>query len=100
MDELSGGCIVSGAFVNQSLLFSNVRVEERSNIMRSVVMPNVKIGAGCSIARAIIDENCEIPDGMHIGIDPAADHKRFYVTDNGVVLVTPDMLAKVALAPA
>jgi glucose-1-phosphate adenylyltransferase len=97
---VSGGCIVSGAFVNQSLLFSNVRVEERSNIMRSVVMPNVKIGAGCSIARAIIDENCEIPDGMHIGIDPAADSKRFYVTDNGVVLVTPDMLAKVALTPA
>lgn len=97
---VSGGCIVSGAFVNQSLLFSNVRVEERSNIMRSVVMPNVKIGAGCSIARAIIDENCEIPDGMHIGIDPAADRQRFYVTDNGVVLVTPDMLAKVALTPA
>ena len=91
---ISGGCIVSGAFVNQSLLFSNVRVEERSELMRAVVMPNVKIGAGCSITRAIIDEGCEIPDGMQIGTDIAEDRKRFYVTDNGVVLVTPDMLAK------
>jgi glucose-1-phosphate adenylyltransferase len=97
---VSGGCIVSGAFVNQSLLFSNVRVEERASIMRSVVMPNVKIGAGSSIAHAILDEGCEIPDGMQIGADPEADRKRFHVTDNGIVLVTPDMLAKLTTAPA
>jgi glucose-1-phosphate adenylyltransferase len=97
---VSGGCIVSGAFVNQSLLFSNVRVEERSHIHRAVVLPNVKIGAGCRITNAIIDENCEIPDGMQIGHDHSADRKRFYVTDNGIVLVTPDMLSKLSLLPA
>jgi glucose-1-phosphate adenylyltransferase len=82
--------------VNQSLLFSNVRVEERSSIMRAVVLPNVKIGAGCSVNRAILDEGCEIPDGMQIGMDRSADAARFHLTDNGVVLVTPDMLAKLA----
>jgi glucose-1-phosphate adenylyltransferase len=97
---VSGGCIISGAFVNQSLLFSNVRVEERSTIARSVVLPNVKIGAGCTVNNAILDENCEIPDGMQIGIERAADAARFHVTDNGVVLVTPDMLAKQAPALA
>ena len=33
-----------------------------------------------------------IPDGTHIGEDFAADTERFYVTEQGVVLVTPDML--------
>jgi glucose-1-phosphate adenylyltransferase len=63
------------------------------------VLPNVKVGVGCSIANAIIDENCEIPDGMKIGHDRAADRKRFYVTDNGIVLVTPDMLSKLNVTP-
>jgi glucose-1-phosphate adenylyltransferase len=93
---VSGGCIISGAIVDQSLMFSNVRVEERSSISRAVVLPNVKIGAGCSVKQAILDENCEIPDGMQIGVDRVADAARFHVTDNGVVLVTPDMLAKLA----
>jgi glucose-1-phosphate adenylyltransferase len=91
---ISGGSIISGAFVNQSLLFSNVRAEERSTIFRSVVLSNVKIGAGCNISHAILDEGCEIPDEMQIGVDRAADAARFHVTDQGVVLVTPDMLAK------
>ena len=43
---VSGGCIISGAQVNQSLLFSNVRVEERSYIERSVIFPDVRVGAG------------------------------------------------------
>ncbi len=78
---VSGGCIISGAVVNQSLLFSNVRVEERSNVYRSVVLPNVKIGAGCTIRHAILDEGCEIPDGMQIGVDRGADAARFHVTE-------------------
>jgi glucose-1-phosphate adenylyltransferase len=81
-------------FVLESLLFSNVRVEERSNIYRSVVLSSVKIGVGCTISHAILDEGCEIPDGMQIGVDRVADTARFLVTDLGVVLVTPDMLAK------
>jgi glucose-1-phosphate adenylyltransferase len=91
---ISGGCIISGAYVNQSLLFSAVRVDERSSIFRSVVLPNVKIGSGCTIAQAILDEGCELPPGMQIGIDRAADAARFHLTDNGIVLVTPEMLAK------
>jgi glucose-1-phosphate adenylyltransferase len=91
---IAGGSIISGAFISQSLLFSNVRVEERSNIYRSVVLSSVKIGVGCNISHAILDEGCEIPDAMQIGLDRVADAARFHVTDQGVVLVTPDMLAK------
>jgi glucose-1-phosphate adenylyltransferase len=91
---VSGGCIISGAAVNQSLLFSNVRIEERSTIFRSVILPNAKVGARCTVNHAVLDEGCEIPDGMRIGVDRAEDQARFHVTENGVVLVTPDMLAR------
>jgi glucose-1-phosphate adenylyltransferase len=91
---VSGGCIISGAVVRESLLFSNVRVEERSSIHRSMVLPNAVIGRGCVITRAIIDEECEIPDGTSIGVDQAADARRFYVSDSGIVLVTPHMLRR------
>ena len=97
---VSGGCIISGAVVNQSLLFSNVHVEERSSVYRSVVLPNVKIGTGCNIRQAILDEGCEVPDGTQIGFDRAADAARFHVTEGGVVLVTPERLARAAAGGA
>jgi glucose-1-phosphate adenylyltransferase len=90
---VSGGVIISGATVRESLLFSGVRVEERSLVERSVILPDVRIGANCQIRNAIIDANCEIAAGMRIGFDRAEDAKRFLVTEKGVVLVTPDMLA-------
>jgi glucose-1-phosphate adenylyltransferase len=89
---ISGGCIISGAIVRSSLLFSDVRVDERSSINRSVILPHVEIGANCVIEGAIIDEHCEIPNDMKIGVDREADKKRFHVTEKGVVLVTPDLL--------
>ena len=93
---VSGGCIISGARVSQSLLFSNVRVEERSILERAVVLPNVQIGSGCHIRGAIIDEGSEIPAGMSIGIDREADAGRFLVTEKGVVLVTAEMLRRLS----
>ncbi|MBV8742713.1 MAG: glucose-1-phosphate adenylyltransferase, partial [Sinobacteraceae bacterium] len=91
---VSGGCIISGAVVRSSLLFSDVRVDERSSIERSVILPHVEIGTGCVICGAIIDEGCEIPSGMRIGTDRESDAKRFLVTEKGVVLVTADMLRR------
>ena len=90
---VAGGCIISGATVRESLLFSSVMVDERTEIRRSVVLPHVEIGRSCYIANAIIDEGCVIPDGMVIGHDREADSERFHVTENGVVLVTRNMLA-------
>ncbi len=91
---VAGGCIVSGAQVRDSMLFSRVHVEERSLVEHCVVLPNVHIGPGCQIRRAVIDEDCDLPEGTVIGHDPAADARRFYVTKKGVVLVTADMLRK------
>ena len=91
---VSGGCIVSGAEVANSLLFSNVRVEHGSRLDACVVLPEVRVGAGCQIRRAVIDRGCSVPDGMQIGLDPVADRARFWVSPEGVVLVTPDALGQ------
>ena len=89
---VAGGAIVSGAQVRESLLFTNVRVNERSSVYRSIILPGVTIGRDCHVRGAIIDEACEVPDGTRIGFDAALDRERFFVTDRGVVLVTAGML--------
>jgi glucose-1-phosphate adenylyltransferase len=89
---VSGGCIISGSRVSNSLLFSNVRVHDYSQIDRTVVLPRVRIGEHCVIRKAIIDSGAVVPDGTQIGVDPQADRERFYVSENGVTLVTAPML--------
>jgi glucose-1-phosphate adenylyltransferase len=89
---VSGGCIISGSRVANSLLFSSVRVHDHSSIDRSVILPRVRVGERCVIRNAIIDEGTAIPDGMQIGVDAAADRQRFYVSEGGVTLVTASML--------
>ncbi len=90
---VSGGCLISGARLDRSLLFSNVHVHSYAEVEDSVILPEVDIGRRARIRRAIIDRGCYIPDGMEIGIDHAKDQAAgFRITDNGVVLVTPDML--------
>jgi glucose-1-phosphate adenylyltransferase len=89
---VTGGCIISGAYVTRSLLSTDARIEEYSRVESSVLLPTVTVGRRCLVRRAIIDENCVIPDGLQIGADIAQDKQRFYVTEGGVVLVTADML--------
>ncbi|WP_298834890.1 glucose-1-phosphate adenylyltransferase [uncultured Piscinibacter sp.] len=91
---VSSGCIVSGGTVRRSILFSKVRVGDRSLVEDSVVLPNVVVGSDVTIRRAVIDKRCVIADGMQIGVDPEADRERFHVTERGVVLVTPDMIGQ------
>ncbi|MEX0976262.1 MAG: glucose-1-phosphate adenylyltransferase [Woeseia sp.] len=89
---VSGGCIVSGAEVRESILFSNVRVREGSRLFRTVILPRASIGGDCRISNAIIDEDCVISDGTVIGENAEEDARRFVRTDGGVVLVCPHML--------
>lgn len=91
---VSGGCIISGAKIHHSLLFSNVWVQSYSSVSDSVVLPNVTIGENCRISRAVIDKGCVIPDGTVIGEDLEQDAKRFHVSENGIVLVCPEMLGQ------
>jgi len=93
---VAGGCIISGALVTRSLLSSDVRIEEGSVILNSVLLPGVTVGRRCKILRCILDENCVLPDDLQIGYDAATDQRHFHVTKGGVVLVTPEMLRALA----
>ncbi len=91
---ISAGCIVSGAKIEHSVVFSAVRIEKKTRIIDSVILPNVDIGSDCRISKAIIDEGCIIPSGSVIGEDVHADRENYYVTEEGITLVTPEMLEK------
>lgn len=91
---VSGGCIISGASIKHSLLFSSVCVESFSKIESSVILPNVLIEPNCEISNAVIDKGCIVPEGTIIGKDAEEDARRFHVSPGGVVLVTPEMLGQ------
>ena len=91
---VSGGCIISGAAVRRSLLYSDVRIESRSVVEDSVVLPNVRIGSNVVLKRTVIDRRCEIPDNTVVGIDAKDDRRRFHVTETGITLITPGMLGQ------
>lgn len=91
---VSGGCIISGATVRRSLLFSNVQVRSYSSVEDSVILPNVDIGRNARLRRVVVDKYCVIPPGLTAGFDPAEDGKRFHVTEKGITLITPEMLGQ------
>jgi glucose-1-phosphate adenylyltransferase len=92
---VSAGCVISGARVIRSVIFTNAVVHSHSLVEDSVILPEVDIGRNCHIRRAIIDRGTKVPDGTQIGIDLEADRARgFRVTDKQITLVTPDMLGQ------
>ena len=93
---VSGGCIISGAAVSRSLLFTGVRVHSYSTVHEAVVLPYAQIGRGARIKKAVIDSGVVIPDGLVVGEDPVLDAKRFRRTEGGVTLITQPMLDKMA----
>jgi glucose-1-phosphate adenylyltransferase len=84
---VTGGCIIAGGYVKDSVLGRNVFVDARAEIYDSVIMDNVRIGKDCRIRRAIIDKNNHILDGTAIGYDPVEDAKQYTVSAGGVVVV-------------
>jgi glucose-1-phosphate adenylyltransferase len=96
---VSGGCIISGARVGRSVLFSSVRVHSHASVEESVLLPEVDVGSHCVLRRVVVDKGCRIPAGMTIGIDAAEDNRRFHRTGEGIVLVNRDMLDALETAP-
>ncbi|GAB85844.1 glucose-1-phosphate adenylyltransferase [Gordonia rubripertincta] len=84
---VGSGCIISGGTVRNSVLSSNVLVEDGAIIEGSVLMPGVRIGKGAVVRKAILDKNVVVGDGEQLGVDPDADRERFSVSAGGVVTV-------------
>jgi len=96
---VSGGCIVSGSDINQAVLFSSVTVDTHCVINQAVILPQTKIGKNCRLTKVVIDRGCNIEDGTVIGEDPEQDAQRYFRTEEGVVLVTADMLGQGGATP-
>ncbi len=90
---VSGGCIVSGAQVSRSLLFSSVRLNSFARTHEAVLLPEVEVGRYARLSKVVVDRGCRIPDGLVVGEDPELDAQRFFRSDGGVVLISGEMLA-------
>lgn len=84
---ISSGCIISGALVRSSILSPGVFIHSYTEIHDSIVMHDVEIGRGARIRKAIIDKYVKIPEGETIGYDLEKDRQRYYVTDDGIVVI-------------
>lgn len=91
---VSGGCIISGASLRHSLLFTGVRVHSFSHVENTVVLPYADIGRSCRLKNVVIDAEVKLPAGLVVGEDPEFDAKRFRRTENGICLITRAMIEK------
>ncbi|MFO1105397.1 MAG: glucose-1-phosphate adenylyltransferase [Amaricoccus sp.] len=94
---VSGNCIVSGASIRRSLLFTGVRVNSFSELEEAVILPEVEIARNVSLRKVVVDRGVIIPEGLVVGEDPVLDAKRFRRTDNGVCLITQPMIDRLVL---
>jgi glucose-1-phosphate adenylyltransferase len=91
---VSGGCIISGATVRQSLLFTRVWLRSYSHVENAVILPNVEIERSARLKNVIIDRGVHIPEGLVVGEAPELDAKRFRRTEGGICLITQPMIDK------
>jgi glucose-1-phosphate adenylyltransferase len=91
---VSGGCIISGATVRQSLLFTRVWLKSYSQVENAVILPDVEIERSARLKNVIIDRGVHIPEGLVVGEDPYLDAKRFRRTEGGICLITQPMIDK------
>lgn len=93
---VSGGCIVSGSKINQSLLFTGVHCHSYSQLDGVVALPYVQINRKAELKNVVIDRGVEIPEGLVVGEDPEEDARRFRLTDGGICLITQPMIDRLS----
>jgi len=89
---VSGGCIISGASLRRSLLFTGVHAHSYAAIENAVIMPYVTIGRHARLKNVVIDRGVSIPEGLVVGDDPEFDARRFRTTEQGISLITQPMI--------
>ncbi|WP_378947210.1 glucose-1-phosphate adenylyltransferase [Paracoccus sp. R86501] len=89
---VSGGCIVSGTEIRNSLLFTEVHTNSYAVLDHAVVLPYVTVQRRARLRNVVIDRGVIIPEGLIVGEDPLDDAKWFRVSEKGVTLITQDML--------
>ena len=93
---VSGGCVISGSQIDQSLLFTSVHARSYSQLHQVVALPGAEIGRSARLSKVVIDRDVIIPEGLVVGEDPKEDARRFRRTESGVVLITQPMIDKLS----
>lgn len=91
---VSGGCIISGTEVRNSLLHTQVHTNSFAVLDHSVVLPNVVVNRSARLTKCVIDRGVNIPTGLVVGEDPLEDAKWFRVSEKGTTLITQEMVDK------
>ncbi len=89
---VSGGCIVSGSEVRNSLLFTGVHCHSYSSLEYAVVLPYVHVNRKAQLKNCVLDRGVIIPEGLVVGEDPEEDARWFRVSEGGITLITQEML--------
>jgi glucose-1-phosphate adenylyltransferase len=89
---VAGDCIISGAFLRRSLIFTGARVNSFSSLDEAVVLPDCFVGRKARLRKVVIDHGVRIPEGLVVGEDPELDAKRFRRSEGGVCLITQQMV--------
>ena len=84
---VSGGCLLSGGVVRNSVRGRGVRVHAGALVEDCVILDNCDIGRRSKIRRAILDKNVRVPEDAEIGYDLARDSLNHHVTESGIVVV-------------
>jgi glucose-1-phosphate adenylyltransferase len=84
---ISGGSILSGGVVRNSVIGRHVRVHAGALVEDSIIMDNCDIGRRAKVRRAILDKNVRVAQDSSIGYDIEQDRRLHYVTDSGIVVV-------------
>ncbi len=93
---VSGGCIISGAAIRRSLLFTGVHVHSFAKIENAVILPYVEAARGSRLKNVVIDRGVRIPKGLVVGEDPESDARRFRRTEQGICLITQPMIDRLS----
>ena len=84
---VSGGCILSGGMVRNSVLGRGVRVHAGALVEDCVILDNCDIGRRAKVRRAMLDKNVRVPEDAVIGYDLERDRVHHHVTESGIVVV-------------
>src|SRR5260370_34962098 len=91
---VSGGCIVSGAALRRSLLFTGVHIHSFASVENAVILPYANVGRNAQMSNVVIDRGVQIPEGLGVGEDPELDAKRFRITSQGICPLTQPTIAR------
>lgn len=91
---VSGGCVISGTEIRNSLLFTQVHTNSWAVLDQAVVLPYVTVGRNARLRKVVIDKGVTIPEGLVVGEDPKIDQEFFRVTEKGTTLINQPMIDK------